>query len=201
MNYSRRELPAAPSNGAHNVRSSPSASSGRPHTAGIPTDARPQYSTRHTAQSASFDGPVSSFSMPIPETNNDYYSTHAGEDSIYAAANTAVTRRSTRPPGAGAPYNGAFEEDVQNGSPMGTGDVYQQQDRRPKPPEQYRVVDPPLRPYSPPHLPSSSIYAQRQPQHHTPSEPQFQAPATVLTPPEGSYCRFTSFVCGQVVNM
>jgi hypothetical protein len=139
--------------------------------------------------------------MPIPETN-DYYSTHAGEDSIYAAANPAVTRqRSTRPPGAGAPYNGAFEDDVQNESPMGTGDLYQHQDRRPKPPEQYRVVDPPLRPYSPPHLPSSSIYAQRQPQHHTPSEPQFQAPPTVLTPPEGTYCKFIIFVCGQVVHM
>jgi len=201
MNYSRRELPAAPSNGVHNVRSSPAASSGRPQTAGMPMDTRPQYSTRHVAQSASFDGPVSSFSMPIPETNNDYYSTHPGED-IYAAANLAVTRpRSTRPPGAGAPYNGAFENDVQNGSPMGTGDLYQQQDRRPKPPEKYRLIDPPVRPYSPPHLPSSSIYAPRQPQHHTSSEPQFQAPATVLTPPESSYCMFISSVCGKVVNI
>ena len=138
--------------------------------------------------------------MPIPETPktpNDFYSPHAGGDSIYAATNSAVTKqRPTRPPGAGAPYNGAFDDGKQNGSPMGPGELYQQQDRRPRPVEQY---PPSLRPYSPPHQPSPT-YTQGQPQHHSLSDSQFLPPATVLTAPDGSYCKFLGFVCGQLLT-
>jgi hypothetical protein len=46
-------------------------------------------------------------------------------DSIYTAANATVTmNHSKRPPGAGAPYNGAYDV-AQNGPPVGQSDPYQ----------------------------------------------------------------------------
>jgi hypothetical protein len=208
MNYSRRELPAAPgaySNGAHNGRPSPSAasSSGRPHMSDMPADGRPPYNTRHT-QSGSTDSPVPSagssqrlnqYNIPKSETNNDYLTpSHAGGDSIYAAANATVTRnRSKRPPGAGAPYNGAYDV-AQNGSPAGKSDPYQHW-----PNEKYRAADPSQRPYSPSHMPPSPVYTSGQ-ILQSPSDAQFQTPVTVLSAPDGSYCTSLVFGAGQMLT-
>ena len=107
--------------------------------------------------------------MSIPDTSPDYFGPHAGGDSIYAAANPKViSRRSTRPPGAGAPFNGTFDEGAEDNSMS-----------------QYRPVD---SVYSPSQGPS--IYVPGKPQGHSPSDMQFQTPSTVLTAPDGSHCRF-----------
>jgi hypothetical protein len=198
-NYSRRGLPTAPG-GPQNARSSPSsAPSGRPHTAGAPTDTRPPYGIRH-ATSASIDSPIgpqqraNQYAMPIPENGTDYFMPQLGGDHIYAPSDATVTRqRSMRPPGAGAPYNGAYDDVTQNGSAVGAGDLYHNphgpMGHRPQPPEQY-PAGPAISPATlrPPHGSSPLVSSPGQLQYHPPLDSQYQTPATVLAAADDSYC-------------
>lgn len=105
--------------------------------------------------------------MPVPEINASYYTPISAGDGTYSGEKTVTRQRSSRPVGAGASYNGAYDGVAQDGAAISPGAFYPNHEgssHRSRPSEQstYPPTD----------------YAQ--PHSHT--------PASVLTPPEG-YCK------------
>lgn len=61
--------------------------------------------------------------MPVPETGTPYYTPVGLGDGTYSADPGLMRQRSTRPAGASAPYNGAYDgvaQDVSPGYPNST---------------------------------------------------------------------------------